>query len=71
VVNRNGILIALPLNLHRKLILYSIFSLGIFVILVAVLNRYYNFSIPYSPIFLNWYVRELSTTVFVANILLY
>jgi hypothetical protein len=42
--------------------------LGGFVILAAVLNRYYNFSIPYSPIFLNWYVGELSTAVFVANI---
>jgi hypothetical protein len=38
------------------------------VILAAVLNRYYNFSIPFSPIFLNWYVGELSTAVFVANI---
>lgn len=68
MVKRNGILIALMLNLHRKLILCGIFSLGIFVILAAVLNRYYNFSIPYSPIFLNWYVGELSTAVFVANI---
>lgn len=33
-----------------------------------MLNRYYNFSIPFSPIFLNWYVGELSTAVFVANI---
>jgi hypothetical protein len=52
----------------RKLILCGVFSLGIFVILAAVLNRYYNFSIPFSPIFLNWYVGELSTAVFVANI---
>lgn len=33
-----------------------------------MLNRYYNFTVPYSPIFLNWYVGELSTAVFVANI---
>lgn len=52
----------------RKLILCGVFSLGGFVILAAVLNRYYNFTIPYSPIFLNWYVGELSTAVFVANI---
>lgn len=38
------------------------------MILAAVLNRYYNFSIPYSLNFLNWYVGELSTAVFVANI---
>lgn len=48
--------------------LCGVFSLGIFVILAALLNRYYNFTIPYSLIFLNWYVGELSTAVFVANI---
>lgn len=37
-------------------------------ILAAALNRYFNFTISYSPIFLNWYVGEVSTAVYVANI---
>lgn len=32
------------------------------------MNRYYNFTIRYSLIFLNWYVGEVSTAVIVANI---
>ncbi|KAL9609255.1 MAG: hypothetical protein Q9167_005956 [Letrouitia subvulpina] len=42
---------------------------GIFVILAAVLNRYYNFTAGYgSLIYLNWYVGEAATAVFVANV---
>ena len=36
--------------------------------MAAVLNKYYNFSQKYSLIFLNWYVGEVSTAVFVANV---
>ncbi|RFU24462.1 hypothetical protein B7463_g11881, partial [Scytalidium lignicola] len=61
-------LITSKLPLKRKIILCAVFGLGIFVILASILNRYYNFTIPYSPIFLNWYVGEVSTAVFVANI---
>lgn len=56
------------LPLKRKLILCGVFSLGIFVVLTAVLNRYYNFTVPYSPIFLNWYIGEAATAVYVANV---
>ncbi|KAF2489806.1 UbiD family decarboxylase, partial [Lophium mytilinum] len=56
------------LPLKRKIILYSVFSLGLFVVLTAILNRYYNFTQPYSPIFLNWYIGEASTAVYIANV---
>ncbi|KAH9209079.1 hypothetical protein DL95DRAFT_344790 [Leptodontidium sp. 2 PMI_412] len=62
------LLIKSKLPLKRKLIVCGVFSLGIFVILAAILNRYFNFTVAYSPIFLNWYVGEVSTAVFVANI---
>ncbi|KAH8815546.1 hypothetical protein F5884DRAFT_181938 [Xylogone sp. PMI_703] len=62
------LLITSKLPLKRKIVLCGVFSLGIFVILAAILNRYYNFSVAYSPIFLNWYVGEVSTAVYVANI---
>ncbi|KAH8587012.1 hypothetical protein B0O99DRAFT_465523, partial [Bisporella sp. PMI_857] len=62
------LLINSSLPLKRKLVLCVVFGLGIFVILAAVLNRYFNFTENYSLIFLNWYVGEVSTAVFVANI---
>ncbi|KAF2634481.1 hypothetical protein P280DRAFT_239584 [Massarina eburnea CBS 473.64] len=66
--------IALPmfvrslLPLKRKLILCGIFSLGIFVILAAVLNKYYSFHEPYRGGWIFWYVREASTAILVANL---
>ncbi|KAF2110833.1 hypothetical protein BDV96DRAFT_650450 [Lophiotrema nucula] len=66
--------IALPmfirslLPLKRKLILCCIFSLGIFVILCSVLNKYYSFSKPYESGWIFWYIRESSTAVLVANL---
>ncbi|KAF2202533.1 hypothetical protein GQ43DRAFT_439629 [Delitschia confertaspora ATCC 74209] len=66
--------IALPmfirslLPLKRKLILCCIFSLGIFVILAALLNKYYSFTVPYQPAWVYWYVREASTAILVANL---
>lgn len=66
--------IALPmfirsmLPLKRKLILCCIFSLGIFVILAALLNKYYSFVTPYQPTWIYWYVRESSTAILVANL---
>lgn len=66
--------IALPLFLRsllplkRKLILCGIFSLGVFVILAAVLNKYYSFTKPYEPTWIFWYCRESSTAILVANL---
>ncbi|KAL8786501.1 MAG: hypothetical protein Q9213_002728 [Squamulea squamosa] len=63
------ILIKARLPLKRKIVLCGVFSLGILVILSAILNRYYNFTEPYgSLIYLNWYVGEAATSVFVANV---
>ncbi|KAF2274991.1 uncharacterized protein EI97DRAFT_380272 [Westerdykella ornata] len=56
------------LPLKRKLILCGIFSVGIFAILAAVLNKYYSFTNPYEPDWVFWYVREASTAVLVANL---
>ncbi|KAG8527575.1 uncharacterized protein KY384_007728 [Bacidia gigantensis] len=62
-------LIKARLPFKRKLVLCGVFSLGIFVILAAILNRYYNFTAGYgSLIYLNWYAGEAATAVMVANI---
>lgn len=66
--------IALPLfvrsllPMKRKLILCCIFGLGTFVILAAVLNKYYSFMKPYEPTWIIWYTRESSTAILVANL---
>lgn len=66
--------IALPLSLRsllplkRKLILSLLFSLCLFAILAAVLNKYYSFTSPYAPSWIAWYARESSTAILVANL---
>ncbi|KAI9696921.1 MAG: hypothetical protein M1820_007996 [Bogoriella megaspora] len=56
------------LPLQRKLILCGIFGLGVFVILAALLNKYYSFREPFGSLWTFWYVRESSTAVLVANL---
>ncbi|TVY15631.1 hypothetical protein LARI1_G006278 [Lachnellula arida] len=51
----------------KKLILCVLFSLGTFVILCAILNKYYSFAHPFSPQWTFWYIREASTAIYVAN----
>ncbi|KAF1809103.1 hypothetical protein P152DRAFT_367814, partial [Eremomyces bilateralis CBS 781.70] len=51
----------------RKVLLCCIFGLGIFVILAAILNKYYSFSHPFSVDWTFWYIREASTAMLVAN----
>lgn len=62
------ILLRAKLPLRKKIILCGVFSLGIFVILSAVLSKYYSFSKPYGFEWIYWYVREASVAVLVANI---
>ncbi|KKY18187.1 putative ubid family decarboxylase [Phaeomoniella chlamydospora] len=62
------ILVRLKLPLKKKIILCVVFSLGIFVILSAILSKYYSFSLPYGTEWTSWYVREIGTAVIVANI---
>jgi hypothetical protein len=56
------------LPLRRKLVLSAVFSLGVFTVLVAILNRYFNFTIDNSYIFLTWYNGEICTAIMIANI---
>ncbi len=56
------------LPLRRKLVLCGVFSLGVLVVLLAILNRYYNFVMPHDLVFLAWYNGEAGTAVMVANV---
>ncbi|KAF2832590.1 hypothetical protein CC86DRAFT_366340 [Ophiobolus disseminans] len=56
------------LPMKRKIILCGIFSLGIFVVIASVMNSYYSFKHPYKQTWVDWYVRETSTAILVANL---
>ncbi|KAH7153615.1 hypothetical protein EDB81DRAFT_791665 [Dactylonectria macrodidyma] len=62
------IMIKIRLPMKRKIALCCVFGLGIFNILAAVLNRYYNFSNPNSYVFLYWYVAEVGVAMYVGNL---
>ncbi|KAI5459713.1 hypothetical protein BGZ63DRAFT_415220 [Mariannaea sp. PMI_226] len=62
------IIYRIRLPLKRKVGLCAVFSLGIFNILAAILNRYYNFSNPNSYVFLYWYVAEVGIAMYVGNL---
>lgn len=58
----------LTLRLSKKIPLIGVFSLGVFVIIAAILNKIYSFTQPYSTEWVYWYVRESSTALIVANL---
>ncbi|KAM7211408.1 hypothetical protein V8F06_013208 [Rhypophila decipiens] len=62
------IVIQSQLPLKRKLILCAVLGLGAFNILMAILNRYYNFSHPNELVYTYWYVGEVATAVYVGNL---
>lgn len=56
------------LPIRQKIVLCGVFSLGVLVVLLAILNRVFNFLMPHSLVFLAWYNGEASTAVIIANI---
>ncbi|KAK3387350.1 hypothetical protein B0H63DRAFT_431197 [Podospora didyma] len=61
-------IIRAQMPLGRKFVLCGVFGLGAVVVVVGVLNRYYDLVEPYSNSFLYWYNAEASTAVMVANV---
>jgi hypothetical protein len=59
---------AAHLPLKRKIVLCTVFSLGVVVVIIAILNRYFNFTIDNSLVFLIWYNTEGSAAVMIANL---
>jgi hypothetical protein len=56
------------LPLKRKIILCAVLGLGILNVVIAVLNRYYNFNNPDDLRYVYFYVAEVATAVFVGNV---
>ncbi|ORY01444.1 hypothetical protein BCR34DRAFT_98005 [Clohesyomyces aquaticus] len=53
----------------KKAVLVCIFSLGVFTVMAASLNKYYNFTLPNTEVYMVWHIREASTSVMVANLM--
>ncbi|KAK3360915.1 hypothetical protein B0T24DRAFT_119862 [Lasiosphaeria ovina] len=62
------VIIRARLPLRRKLVLCGVFSLGGLVVVVAILNRYFNLAMPNDSGFLRWYNAEAATAVVIANV---
>lgn len=60
--------IRIQIPLSKKVPLVGIFSLGVFVIIAAILNKYYSFTAPFGDAWVYWYVRESATAIIVANL---
>ena len=52
----------------QKLAVCCVFLMGIFVIVAAILTKYFNLSDVYSTEYMKWYSREASVALYVANI---
>ncbi|KAH6878964.1 hypothetical protein BKA58DRAFT_409317 [Alternaria rosae] len=61
-------IMSLSLPLKQKAVLGILFSMGIFVIVAAILTKVYNLSDVYSTTYMLWYTREASVAVYVANL---
>ncbi|KAJ5659407.1 hypothetical protein N7507_005858 [Penicillium longicatenatum] len=63
------LLIRAQLKKHRKVLLLGVMSLGLFTIIAAILNKYFNFASPLTTTYQIWYIREASTAIYVANLM--
>jgi hypothetical protein len=52
----------------QKFILLLIFSMGLFVILAAILTKIFNLSNIWDPSYMLWYTREASVAIYVSNL---
>ncbi|KAJ5446622.1 hypothetical protein N7445_001443 [Penicillium cf. griseofulvum] len=76
-ISSDAFMFAIPIPLianarlqpRRKLLLLCVMSLGLFTIIAAILNKYFNFASPLTTVYQIWYIREASTAIFVANMM--
>ena len=62
------LLLRLNVPWKQKAVLLLIFSMGIFVILAAILTKVFNLSNIWDPSYMLWYTREASVAVYVSNL---
>ncbi|KAK1992894.1 hypothetical protein LX36DRAFT_694015 [Colletotrichum falcatum] len=64
------LIVRMKMEIGRKLLLVALFSMGIFVMLSAILLKVAVFKNMFDPVWLIWCVRELSTAMLVSNLIL-
>ncbi|PSK56724.1 Non-canonical poly(A) RNA polymerase PAPD5 [Elsinoe australis] len=62
------LVIRLQVPLKQKLLVGALFSMGIFVVIAAILTKVFNLSDVYSTSYMLWYIREASVATYVANL---
>lgn len=62
------LIVRMKLPWRQKIVLVFIFSLGVFVVIAALLTKVFNLTDVYSPDYMLWYVREASVAVYVSNL---
>jgi hypothetical protein len=75
-ISSDSLMLAIPISLllklhvpwRQKAVLVLIFSMGIFVILAAILTKVFNLSNVWDPSYMLWYTREASVAVYVSNL---
>ncbi|KAF2496961.1 hypothetical protein BU16DRAFT_560270 [Lophium mytilinum] len=76
-ISSDALMLAIPIPMilrasvkpAKKAALVGVFSMGVFVILAAFLNKYYNFTLPGTTVYMVWHIREASVSVMVANLM--
>lgn len=76
-ISSDAVMFAIPIPLiikaqlkkARKIVLVGVMSLGLFTIIAAILNKYFNFASPLTTTYQIWYIREASTAIYVANLM--
>jgi hypothetical protein len=75
-ISSDALMLSIPLPLITRLsmpwkqkgVLLIIFSMGIFVIIAAILTKVFNLTNIWDPSYMLWYTREASVAVYVSNL---
>ncbi|KAK5140574.1 hypothetical protein LTR04_002935 [Oleoguttula sp. CCFEE 6159] len=76
-ISSDAMMLAIPIPLiwkaqvplRRKVVLLGVFSLGVLIIIAAILNKYNNLASPWTTTYQAWYMIEASIAIYVANIM--
>lgn len=63
-----ALIVKMALPWRQKIVIAFIFSLGIFVIIAALLTKVFNLTNVYDASYMLWYIREASVAVYMSNL---
>lgn len=62
------LVVRMRLPWRQKIVLMLLFSLGVFVIIAALMTKIFNLTDVYNPNYMLWYIREASVAVYASNL---